>query len=411
LGYSLNLHPTGGNDVAVEAQGTRTARDSVVPFWRDERIRGLIAQFAVGILLIGFVWFLGYNMVLNQQRLGVPMSLGFLDTPAGFQLSFATISVTLDSPISRILLVGALNTLVASAISAVIATVVGVLIGILRLSNNWLIAKLATAYIEALRNTPLLLQLVFWYSAVIAFLPAVRESLSLFDIVFLNKKGLFTPQPIFESSAILVGLVFVAAVAGAIYLRRWAHRRQEATGQRFPVFTVSVAAIILLPVLVSFLLGHPVTWDIPVKGGFNFSGGLAFQPEIVALILGLALNTSAFVAEIVRGGIMAVSHGQTEASLALGLRPSWTLRLVVIPQALRIIIPPMVSQYLNVVKNSTLAGFIGFPDLFSVIGTSQNQTGRAVECVTILMLFYLVVSLVISIVLNWYNKRVALVER
>jgi general L-amino acid transport system permease protein len=382
-----------------------------VPFWRDERMRGIIAQFAVGLILIGFVWFLGYNMLLNQQRLGVPMSLGFLDSPAGFQLSFASISVTLDSPISRILLVGALNTLFASAICAVIATFVGVFVGISRLSNNWLVAKLAAAYIEALRNTPLLLQLVFWYSAVIAFLPAVRESLSLFDVIFLNKKGLFTPQPIFESGAIWVGLVFIAALVGAFFLRRWAHQRQEATGERFPVFTVSIAAILLLPTLVSFLLGNPVTWDVPVKGGFNFSGGLVFQPEIVALILGLALNSSSFIAEIVRGGIMAVSHGQTEAAMALGLKPSWNLRLVIIPQALRIILPPMVSQYLNVVKNSTLAGFIGFPDLFSVIGTSQNQTGRAVECVTILMLFYLIVSLVISTILNWYNKRVALVER
>ncbi len=393
--------------MAAEVQHSTSA----VPFWRDERIRGLIAQVLVGLLLIGFVWFLGYNMVLNQQRLGVPMSLGFLESPAGFQLSFATISVTLDSPISRILLVGALNTLFASAICAVIATVVGLVIGIARLSNNWLVGKLAAAYIEAWRNTPLLLQLVFWYSFVIAFLPAVRESLSLFNVIFLNKKGLFTPQPIFESGAGWVGLVFIAAVVGAFFLRRWAHQRQAATGQRFPVFSVSIAAILLLPALVSLALGNPVGWDVPVKGGFNFSGGLVFQPEIVALILGLALNTSAFIAEIVRGGILAISHGQTEAALALGLRPSWTLRLVIIPQALRIIIPPMVSQYLNVVKNSTLAGFIGFPDLFSVIGTSQNQTGRAVECVTILMVFYLAVSLIISTVLNWYNKRVALVER
>jgi general L-amino acid transport system permease protein len=396
--------------LAVEA-GSRTPPSSVVPFWRDERKLGLLTQFLVGLVVLGLFGLMFYFMLENQQRLGVPMSLGFLETPAGFQLSFATISVTLDSPISRILVVGALNTLFAALISGVIATAVGVFIGILRLSNNWLIAKLAAAYIEALRNTPLLLQLVFWYSAVIAFLPAVRESLSLFDIVFLNKKGLFTPQPVFEPAAVIVGLVFVAAVVGTVFLRRWARQRQEATGERFPVFLVSVAAILLLPILVSFALGNPVSFIVPVKGGFNFQGGMVFQPEIVALILGLALNTSAFIAEIVRGGIIAVSHGQTEAAYALGLRPNWTLRLVIIPQALRIIIPPMVSQYLNVVKNSTLAGFIGFPDLFSVIGTSQNQTGRAVECVTILMLFYLAVSLIISTVLNWYNKRVALVER
>jgi general L-amino acid transport system permease protein len=396
--------------VAVEA-GSSTPPTNVVPFWRDERKLGLLTQFLVGLVVLGLFGLMFHFMLENQQRLGVPMSLGFLDTPAGFQLSFATISVTLDSPISRILVVGALNTLFAAAISGLIATAVGVLIGILRLSNNWLIAKLAAAYIEALRNTPLLLQLVFWYSAVIAFLPAVRESLSLFDVIFLNKKGLFTPQPVFEPGAIWVGLVFIAAVAGSFFLRRWAKQRQMETGERFPVFAVSIAAILLLPILVSFVLGNPVSFSVPIKGGFNFQGGMVFQPEIVALILGLALNTSAFIAEIVRGGIIAVSHGQTEAALALGLRPSWTLRLVIIPQALRIIIPPMVSQYLNVVKNSTLAGFIGFPDLFSVIGTSQNQTGRAVECVTILMLFYLVVSLIISTVLNWYNKRVALVER
>jgi general L-amino acid transport system permease protein len=352
-----------------------------------------------------------YFMLKNQERLGVPMSLAFLNNPAGFQLSFATIPVSLDSPISRILLVGALNTLVAAAITAVLATFVGLVIGIARLSNNFLISRLAGVYIEALRNTPLLLQLVFWYGGVVAFLPAVRDSLSLFDAIFLNKKGLYVPAPIFQPGAAWVFVALVLAIAGSVILRRWSHRRQEATGQRFPVVTVSIAAIVLLPALVSLLLGHPVSWEIPVKGGFNFNGGLAFQPEVVALILGLGLNSSAFIAEIVRGGIMAISHGQTEAALALGLRPSWSLRLVIIPQALRIIIPPMVSQYLNVVKNSTLAGFIGYPDLFSVIGTSQNQTGRAVECVTILMLFYLGVSLLISTVLNYYNKRVALVER
>ena len=398
--------------MAEEVQGPRVAVASVAPpWWRDERKLGLVTQVLVGLAVIGVFAVLFYFMLENQKRLGVPMSLSFLENPAGFQLSFATIAVTLDSPISRILVVGALNTLFAAAITAVLATFVGLVIGIARLSNNWIVSRLSAAYIETLRNTPLLLQLVFWYSAVVAFLPAVRESISIFDVIFLNKKGLFTPQPIFESGAGLVILAFVLAIVGAVFLRRWAHRRQEATGQRFPVLTVSIAAIILLPVLVSLVLGNPLTWDLPIKGGFNFSGGLAFQPEIVALIVGLGLNSSAFIAEIVRGGIMAISHGQTEAALALGLKQSWTLRLVIIPQALRIIIPPMVSQYLNVVKNSTLAGFIGFPDLFSVIGTSQNQTGRAVECVTILMLFYLAVSLIISTVLNWYNKRVALVER
>ncbi|GAB2178532.1 amino acid ABC transporter permease [Dongia sp. agr-C8] len=397
--------------MTADVQGSRDQATTVTPWWRDERKRGIASQFVVGVVLIGIVWFLVDNLLTNQERLGVPMSFRFLDSPAGFQLSFAAISVTLDSPISRILLVGALNTLLASAITAVIATVLGLVIGIARLSNNWLVARLALAYIEALRNTPLLLQLVFWYSAVVAALPAVKSSLNLFDVIFLNKKGLYVPDPVFQPGAGAVFVAFVVAVVASVFLRRWARRRQELTGQRFPAATASILLILGVPALASLVMGHPVEWDVPVLGGFNFSGGLAFQPEVVALIVGLGLNSSAFIAEIIRGGIMAVSHGQTEASLALGLKPSWTLRLVVIPQAQRIVIPPMVSQYLNVVKNSTLAGFIGYPDLFAVIGTSQNQTGRAIECIAIMMVFYLGVSLIISTVLNWYNKRVALVER
>jgi general L-amino acid transport system permease protein len=408
---SFKVHPDGRLEVTAEVQGSKDTTTTVTPWWRDERKRGIASQALVGLVLVGFVWFMATNMLANQERLGVPMSFRFLDSPAGFQLSFAAISVTLDSPISRILLVGALNTLFAAAITAVLATVLGVIVGISRLSTNWLIARLAGGYIELLRNTPLLLQLVFWYASVVAALPAVKSSLSLFNVIFLNKKGLYVPDPVFQPGAGAVFIAFIVAVVASIFLRRWARKRQELTGQRFPAVTVSILLILGLPAVVSMALGNPVEWDVPVLGGFNFSGGLAFQPEVVALIAGLGLNSSAFIAEIIRGGIIAVSHGQTEASLALGLKPRWTLRLVVIPQAQRIIIPPMVSQYLNVVKNSTLAGFIGYPDLFSVIGTSQNQTGRAVECITILMLFYLAVSLIISTVLNWYNKRVALVER
>jgi general L-amino acid transport system permease protein len=365
----------------------------------------------VAIAVIAFAWFLGHNMLENQARLGVPLSLSFLTDPAGFQLSFATLSVTLDSPIWRILLVGALNTLVASVVAALLATFLGLSIGIMRLSRNWLIAKIAEVYIEAIRNVPLLLQLVFWYGGVLVALPKPKDSLSLWDVIFLNVKGLSTPRPILESDFWIVAVFVLVGIGAAVGVRRWAKRRQERTGQQFPVFLASVGLIIGMPVLVSLVLGNPVTWELPVQGTFRFTGGLSFQPEIVALILGLAVNSAAFIAEIVRGGIVAVSHGQTEAALAVGLRAGTTLRLVIIPQALRIILPPMISQYLNVVKNSTLAGFIGFPDLFSVISTSQNQTGRAVECVTMLMLFYLTVSLSISIVMNWYNKRVALVER
>lgn len=395
----------------AEFAGGETRHTSTVVWWRDERKRGLLAQLVVALLVVGFAYFLAHNMIQNQARLGVPLSLSFLSDPAGFQLSFAALSVTLDSPISRILLVGALNTLMASVVAAVIATALGLTIGILRLSTNWLVARIAETYIEAVRNVPLLLQLVFWYGGVLVALPKPKDSLNLWDVIFLNVKGLSTPRPILEPDFWFVAATFAVGIVAAFAVRRWAKRRQEATGAQFPTFWAGLALIIGLPVLVSLILGNPVQWELPVKGAFRFTGGLSFQPEVVALILGLATNSAAFIAEIVRGGIISVSHGQTEAAYAVGLRSGTTLRLVIIPQALRVILPPMISQYLNVVKNSTLAGFIGYPDLFSVISTSQNQTGRAVECVTILMLFYLAVSLSISVIMNWYNKRVALVER
>ncbi|HNB27619.1 MAG TPA: ABC transporter permease subunit [Alphaproteobacteria bacterium] len=384
---------------------------SEVVWWRDERKRGLLAQLLVALAAVGFAWFLINNMIVNQAKLGVPLSLSFLSDPAGFQLSFASLSVTLDSPISRILLVGALNTLLASIVASVLATALGVFIGIMRLSTNWLIARIAEVYIEAIRNVPLLLQLVFWYGGVLVALPKPKDALTIADVVFLSVKGLVTPRPIVQGDFWIIAAVFVVGIVAAVFMRRWAKERQARTGQQFPIFWAGLGLVIGLPALVSLALGTPLEWELPQKGTFNFTGGLSFQPEVVALILGLAVSHAAYIAEIVRGGILAVSHGQTEASYALGLRSGITLRLVIIPQALRIIMPPMISQYLNIVKNSTLAGFIGYPDLFSVISTSQNQTGRAVECVAILMLFYLTVSLSISLVMNWFNKRVALVER
>lgn len=395
----------------AEVSEIGSQRHVPVAWWRDERKRGFAAQILVAVLIVGFAWFLGHNMVENQNRLGVPLSLSFLTDPAGFQLSFATLHVDLNSQIHRILLVGALNTLFASAIAAVIATLVGLLIGIMRLSTNWLIARIAGTYIELIRNVPLLLQLVFWYSGVLVALPKPKDSLSVWDVVFLNVKGLFTPRPIPEPGFWIVAGALGVGIVAIIGVRRWAKKRQAETGRQFPVFWTGVLLVVAFPILISMILGNPVSWEMPERGTFNFKGGLSFQPEVIALVIGLSLNSASFIAEIVRAGIIAVSHGQTEASYALGLRPGTTLRLVIIPQALRVMIPPMISQYLNVVKNSTLAGFIGYPDLFSVIGTSQNQTGRAVECVTILMLFYLSVSLIISMIMNWYNKRVALVER
>jgi general L-amino acid transport system permease protein len=281
----------------------------------------------------------------------------------------------------------------------------------MRLSSNWLIARIAAVYIEVLRNIPLLVQLLFWYIGITKALPSVRQSIMIGPSIALNIRGLFIPQPIPGQGSWLILVAFIVGVVAAAVLYRWARQRQKATGHQFPAIRVGIALVIVLPILANLVMGSPVTWDVPVLKGFNFQGGLALQPELVALVMGLSVYTAAYIAEIVRGGIVAISHGQTEASLALGLRPGMTLRLVVIPQALRVIIPPLTSQYLNIVKNSTLAGATGYPDLYAVIGTSQNQTGRAVECVAILMAFYLVVSLVISVFMNWYNKRIALVER
>ena len=382
-----------------------------VAFWRDERVRGLIAQAVAIIVLIGLFAFLIYNFLEKQANAAGPaISFDFLENIAGFQLSFSIIDVTLDSIIGRMILAGMINTLLVAAIAGFFATMLGLIVGIARLSKNWLVSHIAASYIELIRNIPLLLQLVFWYGGVLAALPLVKESVNILDAVFLNKKGLFFPKPLFDGAILPFVISIVVAIVGAIVISRWAKKRQMATGEQFPVIIVNTALIILLPVI-TFIATDPVTWEFPVAGAFNFKGGSIIQPEMTALIIGLSISTSAYIAEIVRAGIMAVSHGQSEASLALGLKQSWTLRLVILPQALRVIIPPLISQYLNVVKNSTLAGFIGFADLFAVIGTSQNQTGRAIECIIILMGFYLMVSLIISTIMNVYNKRAALVER
>ena len=397
--------------MVTEVQGRIVTPTERPAWWRDERKRGIVAQIVTVAVVVGFFWFLIANMLENQRRLGVPLSLDFLNGTAGFQVSFSLIPITLDSSILTVIKTGVINTLLASAISVVLATLLGFFIGVLRLSTNWLVARVATVYIEIVRNIPLLVQLLFWYIAITKMLPNVRQSLMVGPSIALNVRGLFVPKPIPGDGSWVILAALIVAVVAAVVIRRWAVQRQKATGQQFPSIWAGIALIIALPILANFVSGSPVTWDPPALKGFNFQGGLSLPPELVALVMGLSVYTSAYIAEIVRGGIVAVSHGQTEAALALGLRPSRNLRLVVIPQALRVITPPLTSQYLNVVKNSTLAGATGFPDLYAVIGTSQNQTGRAVECVAILMVFYLVVSLLISIFMNWYNKRIALVER
>src|SRR5919108_768338 len=350
-------------------------------------------------------------MAANLRAMGVPLGFGFLDAPAGFAISSSLIQTDLNSSIGRLIVAGMLNTLLAAAISIVLATIIGVIIGVCRLSRNYLVSRLATGYVEALRNIPLLVQLLFWYAATIQLFPNVRKAISVFDLMFLTQRGVYVPRPIAEDD---LGIVFVALLVGigvALGVGRWARKRQEATGQQFPKVRVGLAIVVGLPLVASLLLGAPVTWEVPELKGFNFRGGMVMLPELTALVLGMSMYTAAFIAEIVRRGILAVSHGQTEAAYALGLRPGSTLRLVIIPQSLRIIVPPMTSQYLNVVKNTTLVSMIAYPDLYSIIGTSLNQTGRPVENIAIMMAFFLVISILISLFMNWYNKRIALVER
>jgi general L-amino acid transport system permease protein len=382
-----------------------------VAWWRDERKRAILWQVVVIIVLLLAIAFVAINMVTNLETLGIPLGLDFLDANAGFAVSFSLIPVNLESELGRLILAGMVNTLLASAIGIVLATILGFLVGVMRLSRNFLVSRIATVYVETLRNVPLLVQLLFWYVAITKLFPNVRQAINLSDLFFLSNRGLYTPRPIAGEDFNIILVALLVAIAGAVALRRWAKRRQMATGQQFPSLLVGLGLIVLVPVIVGLALGSPITWEVPALAGFNFQGGLVLQPELAALVLGLSTYTATFIAEIVRGGIMAISHGQTEASLALGLKPRWTLRLVVVPQSLRIIVPPLTSQYLNIAKNSTLAGVIGYPDLYSIIGTTQNQTGRAVENVAILMIFFLSLSLLISLLMNWYNRRIALVER
>ena len=381
-------------------------------FWRDPKKRARLFQVIV-LVLVGLLFaYIFHNTLYNLEKRGIKTGFAFLHNEAGFGILFSLVPFDEASTFGRTFLVGLLNTLLVSAIGIVLATLLGFLIGVGRLSRNWLISRLAGVYIEVFRNIPLLLQILFWYFAMLPLLPHPRKSLVFWDAVFLNRRGMYLPAPVSEPGFGWVLLAFGAAVAGAVLLRRWARRRQAATGRTFPVFWSSLALLLLLPVLGYGLAGGPLHWDYPALKGFNFRGGMTLIPELVALALALAIYTAAYIAEIVRSGIQSVSHGQTEAAYALGLRPGQTLRLVIIPQAMRVIIPQLTSQYLNLTKNSSLAPAIGYPDLVAVFaGTTLNQTGQAVEIIGMTMGVYLTISLTISAFMNGYNRRMALVER
>jgi general L-amino acid transport system permease protein len=379
----------------------------------DPKVRSIAYQ----VILCAVILFLAYSAVRNAAenlaRAKIASGFGFWNQTAGFDISQTLIEYTAQSgTYGRAFWIGLLNTLLVAAIGIVLATIVGFLVGIARLSRNWLMAKVSAGYVELIRNVPLLLQLLFWYNAVLKALPDLRDSWTLPGSIFLNNRGFFAPYPIFSTGIELVAGAFVVGVVGAIVFARWAKKKQERTGQQSPVALVALGLIIGLPLIAFFVAGMPATLEFPEKGRFNIRGGLEILPEFVALLIGLVFYTGAFIAEVVRAGILAVSRGQTEASGALGLRTGPTLKLVVIPQAMRVIIPPLTNQYLNLTKNSSLAVFVGYPDLVQIFtGTVLNQTGQAVEVVMITMAVYLSISLITSMVMNWYNSRIALVER
>jgi general L-amino acid transport system permease protein len=379
----------------------------------DPKVRSIAYQ----VLLCAIIIFLAYSAVRNAAdnlaRARIASGFGFWNQTAGFDISQTLIEYSAQAgTYGRAFWVGLLNTLLVAAIGIVLATIVGFLVGIARLSKNFLLAKLSAGYVELIRNLPLLLQLLFWYNAVLKALPDLRDSWTLPGSIFLNNRGFFAPSPIFQPGMQFVAGALIVGIIGAFVFASWARKRQEQTGQQAPVGLVALGLIVGLPVIVFFLAGMPATLEFPEKGRFNIRGGMEILPEFAALLVGLVLYTGAFIAEVVRAGIMAVSKGQTEAAGALGLRTGPTLKLVVIPQAMRVIIPPLTSQYLNLTKNSTLAVFVGYPDLVQVFtGTVLNQTGQAVEVVMITMAVYLSISLVTSMVMNWYNARIALVER
>ncbi|MFK0330798.1 amino acid ABC transporter permease [Rhizobium sp. NPDC090275] len=377
----------------------------------DPKYRGIFFQVITVVALVGLVWWIAHNTAANLARSNTASGFGFLRGRAGFEVGQSLISYSSDSTYGRALVVGILNTMLVAITGIITATIIGFIVGIGRLSHNWLIAKLCQIYVEVFRNIPPLLVIFFWYSGVLAVLPQPRESLHLPFSMFLNNRGLAFPRPIFESGMLAVLAAFVIAIIAVIVMARWAHKRQAATGKPFHTIWVSIGLIVGLPVVAFLASGLPMSFDIPVAGKFNLTGGSVVGPEFMSLFLALSFYTASFIAEIVRGGIRGVPKGQSEAAGALGLHPSSVTRLVVVPQAMRIIIPPLTSQYLNLTKNSSLAIAIGFSDLVAVGGTIMNQSGQAIEIVCIWGIIYLGLSILTSLFMNWFNAKMALVER
>ncbi|MGK9054180.1 amino acid ABC transporter permease [Neorhizobium petrolearium] len=392
---------------AMAPSEARTLRSYVY----DPRYRDIFFQVLTLLIVVVLGWWIFDNTAANLARSGTASGYGFLRGRAGFDIGQSLISYTSDSTYGRAIVVGFINTVLVAVLGIITATIVGFVVGIGRLSKNWLIAKLCTLYVEIFRNIPVLLIIFFWYKGVLDSLPQVRDSLALPFNVFLNNRGLAFPKPIWGEGAWLIPAAFLVGIIVTIGVARWAKQRQAATGKQFHTIWTGIGLIVGLPILAFFVAGSPLTFDYPIAGRFNLTGGARILPEFVALYLALSLYTASFIAEVIRAGIRGVPKGQSEASFALGMQPAQTTRLVVVPQAMRIIIPPLTSQYLNLTKNSSLGVAIGFPELFSTTSTTLNQTGQAVEAISIMLTVYLAISIATSLFMNWFNAKMALVER
>jgi general L-amino acid transport system permease protein len=396
----------------VSIQIERALAPPRVAIYNRPKIRAVFYQL---VLLAALLW-LGVEFALNAkanldtQR--ITSGFGFLDTTAGFGINQSLIPYNESDTYARVFFVGLLNTLLVAAIGIVLATILGFFVGLARLSRNWLVARLAGGYVELIRNLPLLFQLLFWYLAVLGTLPGPRQSISLFGAIFLNNRGIIVPAPVAGEGSGAVIAVFALSVIATIALRVWAKRRQMRTGRQFPLLWTGLALVVGPPLVALVAMGFPIRFESPELRGFNFVGGVRLLPEFIALLLALTTYTAAFIAEVVRAGVLAVPRGQTEAAFALGLRRGLALRLIVVPQALRVIVPPLTNQYLNLTKNSSLAVAVGYPDLFAVFaGTALHQTGQAIEIIAITMAVYLAISLITSALMNWYNARIQVAER
>ncbi|MBZ1350371.1 amino acid ABC transporter permease [Alcaligenaceae bacterium LF4-65] len=378
--------------------------------WNDPGVRSVIYQIlAVGIVG-GVVWYLVHNTMHNLSVRNITTGFGFLSREAGFAIGETPISYTPADTYARAISVGLLNTLRVALIGIILATLLGTVIGIARLSKNWLIRKISSVYVEVMRNIPLLLQLFFWYAIISEMMPGPRKAHHPLPGVFVSNRGIQMPTLNGDGLTWLLAGVLLA-IAAIFGLSRWARQRQARTGQIFPMLRWVIGLLVVCPPALWWFSGTTLSLEVPELKGFNFVGGMTLTPEFAALLFGLVIYTSGFIAEVVRSGIQSVGRGQWEAAGALGLKSTLVLRLVVLPQALRVIIPPMTSQYLNITKNSSLAVAIGYPDIVSIINTTLNQTGQAIEGILMIMAAYLTVSLSISVFMNWYNKRIALVER